>query len=262
MFPRTILWTALIALLFIEQRSFAADPTTVKVGAYDFPPFFEIESQGQPGGVTPSLLSALNKFQTQYRFELVQTTPKGRYQDFEAGRFDMIFFENPDWGWTARKLPIEASEEFLKGGEVYIAKAKPGRNQEFFQDLSGLKIAGILGYHYGYAGMKDDPVFLRQQKNMILVHTADEIIGLVLNGTADAGIVTLGYLQRHIHRIPDLKNQLLVSKRFDQIDSYRVITRQGSSPDAEAMSALMNNIHKTEVLHEVLREHGLKINSD
>ncbi|MGB0682601.1 MAG: substrate-binding periplasmic protein [Magnetovibrionaceae bacterium] len=248
--------TALLLVLLAMQAAPTSAEQVVRVGAYSFPPFAEQE-EGQLGGITPALLETLNGFQDTYRFELVATSPNRRYRDFMDGRFDLMFFESPAWGWQAKGLPVETSEEFLKGGEVYITRAVDGRDQGYFDDLTGKKVAGILGYHYGYADFKSDPDLLRSEKGMILVIDAEAIINLVRQGRADLGIVTQSYLQRHLNLFPDQAGELLVSDRLDQAYSHRVLVRKGARPSAHEMTDLLGRMQSEGVLSRFLEEQGL-----
>ena len=53
----------------------------------------------------PELLAALNRLQGDYWFSLVPTSATRRYRDLESGRFDLILFESPGWGWQGRWTP-------------------------------------------------------------------------------------------------------------------------------------------------------------
>ena len=66
--------------------------TIVKVGGYAFPPFVDMSS-GQPAGITPDLINALNALQDRYRFVFFLTSPKRRYYDFKKGLYDIIFLK-------------------------------------------------------------------------------------------------------------------------------------------------------------------------
>lgn len=77
-----------------------------------------------------------------------------RHLDFEAGLYDVIFFESLSWGWES--LPVTATAPVLKDEEVYVALRKAGRDQSFFDNIAGRALVAISGYNYGFAGLTTD----------------------------------------------------------------------------------------------------------
>jgi len=229
-----------IFLLMWGHEVFAAD--TIKVGMYRFPPFVDFNASGEPEGLSLDILNRLNEIQGDFRFEPVVTSPKTRYSDFSAGQFDMVLFENVDWGWTHRNLPVSQTPEFMSGGERYIALAKPDRTQDYFDDLSNKAIAGIAGYHYGFADFKDDPEYLRHQLGVRLLRRADDLIRAIVSGHVDIAVVTESLLLKKIGSIPSLKEKLLVSDRYDQVYSHRVVLRTDMALSVTDMSNFMDHL--------------------
>ncbi len=231
--------------------------TPVKVGGYVFPPFVDRVSVQNPemAGLTLDLIQLFNRVQNDYQFEFVRTSPRRRYQDFEAGRFDQMFFESPAWGWDG--YPVSSTEVFLTGGEVYVARAVDGRGQEYFDDLSSRRIKGFLGYHYGFAGFNADPVYLRTHHNTDLTPTHRGNILSILRDRADVAVVTTAFLSRFQQDNPSLATDLLVSERLDQPYNHSLMIRQGVSPDVSAMNELLRQTHATGALDEVLARYGL-----
>lgn len=232
----------MFALLFLlnAHEAFAAD--TVKVGIYRFPPFVDFNVVGEPEGLSLDILKRLNEIQDNYRFEPIVTSPSARYADFSAAQFDMMIFENVNWGWMQRNLPVVQTPEFMSGGERYIALAQPDRTQNYFDDLSHKSIACIAGYHYGFADFKDDPEYLRQQFDARFVRRADELIRALLSGHADIAVVTESLLFKHFATTPGLKAKILVSDRYDQVYSHRVVLRKDIALSVGHMSDLMKRL--------------------
>ncbi|MBF0335203.1 MAG: transporter substrate-binding domain-containing protein [Alphaproteobacteria bacterium] len=235
-----------------------AEPRTVTVGGYEFAPYVEIDEAGKPSGLTVDLLDAMNAFQKEWRFVLVVTSPSRRYKDFAEGRYDMILFENPEWGWTGRDLPFDVTESFVMGGEVFIARAMPGRGQEWFASLKGRRIVGMRGYHYGFADFQTDPDILARDFGMVLVNSNQASIEMVLKGRADIAVVTDAYLRRYLARNPDARSRLLISQAMDQVYHHAALLRRGGRPGAADIQALLAAMEREGRLDPLWRAYGMK----
>ena len=231
---------------------------TVRVGGYQFPPYVEVDSRSSAvSGLTIEMIELLNASQDAFRFEFVLTTPTRRYQDFEAQRFDVVLFEMPEWGWSSRSLPVEASAEIGVDGEVYIALAADDRDQTFFDDIASRRIAAILGYNYGFAGFRNDPVVLRDEFEIALVNDNTATIELVIRQRVDIGVVTQSFLNRHLAAHPEQADRLLISERYDQVYSLRVLAREGMEPSAAAIGAMLADLAADGRLETLMQKHGL-----
>lgn len=231
---------------------------TVKVGGYEFSPFVDMNAGGKPDGLALRLIEAMNAHQDRFTFQFVPTSPNRRYKDFEDRKFDVILFESPDWGWAERKLPIQASRVFLDGGEIYITQAKPGRGQEFFADLTGKRMVGILGYHYGFAGFEADPTVLASRHSMTLVNNNAASIEMILKDRGDVAVVTDAYLKRWLHGRPEAKDKLLVSERFDQRYAHRALVRNGAAITISDMDRMLSAMDLDGTLTRLWREYGIR----
>lgn len=210
--------------------------TTVRVGAYEFPPY--VPDAGP--GVTQGLIDLLNAAQPDLRFELVETSPQRRYEDLEQGRFDIIAFESLAWGWTGR--PVDATRVFLRDAEVFVAKAGPGVDQTIFDSLDGKTILGRLGYHYAFAGYVSDPTILEQRFRTRVTVTHEGNVRNVIAGRATFAIVTRSFLNQLFKAEPDLARRLLVSERTDQIYEHTILVRRGGPVGVDALNALLDRL--------------------
>jgi polar amino acid transport system substrate-binding protein len=210
----------------------------IKVGLAHFPPFI-VNENGKVGGLAADLIDLLNKEQESYQFVAVPTLATTRHKIFDLGRYDMSMFDQLEWGWQGRS--VEASKVFLTGGEVYIAQARPGRGQEYFDSFENKRMIGVEGYHYGFAGFNSDPDFLREHYNMQLTPSNLGSIQLLLEGSrGDIAVVTQSYLAQYFHQHPDTRNQILISERMDQQYQHRVILRQGLSLSIADINRLLD----------------------
>lgn len=229
-----------VAALFSCLVAPAWAQVSVKVGGYDFPPYVENGKEDMVGG----LISELNKLQKDYRFEFVPVAARRRYTDLAEGRFDVMFFESPHWGWQAQANSVDFTKVFMTGGEVYVALAQPGRGQSYFDHFGGKTMVGILGYHYGFADYEGDPKKLEQKFDIKLVNSHRSSIELVLSGRRDVAVVTRAYLRRFVKDNPQAGASLLVSDRQDQTYEHRVLVRRGGPITLETMQKFMDDLRK------------------
>jgi ABC-type amino acid transport substrate-binding protein len=168
----------------------------VRIGAAHFPPYTVRPESGADTGLLPQLVEALNALQNDYQFVLVPTSIPRRFGDFKQGRVDMAIFENPDWGW--KDIPHTSVDMGLEDAEIFVAQrqheGQPVRQQNYFADLTGKRLAMFSGYHYEFAGFNADPKFLAQNYNATLTYSHDSNLLMVLRGRADIALVTRSYL--------------------------------------------------------------------
>jgi ABC-type amino acid transport substrate-binding protein len=202
------------------EKAFGA-AREVKVGVYHYPPY-AFTDKGI-SGITVELLDVLNQFQTDYRFVPVATTPKRRYNDFDDGKFDMLIFESKSWGW--KTYPVNVSQAFLKGGEVYVAMAKKGRDQSYFDEFKSKAMIAVLGYHYKFARFNADTAYLNRHFNIQLTGSHEKCIELLLNKRGDMTVLPKAYLNYYFAMNPADKDKLLISDKLDQVYRHTVLLR-------------------------------------
>ncbi|MGI9510673.1 MAG: substrate-binding periplasmic protein [Geminicoccaceae bacterium] len=225
----------------------------IKVGAYHFPPFYHAKTGA---GVSADLIAFLNKAQSDYRFTLVPTSPRRRYADMDRGRFHVMMFEMPEWGWQSH--PVDTTPLLLTGGEVYVARAAASRNQGFFDDVTKRKLIAMAGYHYGFAGFNSDAEFLRSRFDIRLTPTHEGNLISILAGRRDIAIVTKAFLRQWRRQNPDDYAKLLISEKLDQ--EYRLPILVGSASPLSA-SDLWKIVTKTEnegALRKFFTQRGLR----
>ncbi len=245
-----VVLTLLMLLLCGPTRAGTAE--TVNVGVYPFLPFVD-----KGGGLTADLVQAINAFQTDYKFQLVNTSSNRRYRDMADGSFSVMFFENVKWGWDSKL--VEASKVFLQGdGEVYVARSQPGRGQEYFDTLVDKHILATVGYHYSFANFEADPAQLAQKFS--ITFSADNQVSLrnLLAERGDVAVITKSYLKRFLQQEPTAASKLLVSERFDQTYAHTVLVRKGSKPTAQEIEALLDKMEAVGVLKKLWQHYGLE----
>ncbi|MFW9077692.1 substrate-binding periplasmic protein [Pseudomonas sp. P2757] len=212
----------------------------VRVGAAHFPPYTIRPENGADTGLLPELVAALNGLQSDYRFELVPTSIPRRFGDFKDGRTDMAIFENPEWGW--KDIPHTTVDMGLEDAEIFVAQNQPGRQQAYFADLKGKRLALYSGYHYEFANFKADPKYLAETYSATLTYSHDSNLLMVLRGRADIALVTRSYLFDYLLRNEKVRDELLVSQRIDQIYHHYAILRPAAPITGEAFGAMLKRL--------------------
>lgn len=236
---RKALRISLMALgaLFVLPASAAQ---VVQVGAAHFPPYTVRPENGDDTGLLPQLVEALNKLQTDYEFKLVPTSLQRRFGDFQDGRTDMAIFENPEWGW--KDIPHNTVDMGLEDAEIFVAQSKPDRQESYFADLKGKRLALYKDYHYEFANFDADPKFLADKYNATLTTSHDSNILMVLRNRADIALVTRSYLYDYLLRNEKVGAQLLVSQRIDQVYHHYALLRPQAPISAEAFGKLLQGL--------------------
>ena len=245
---------ALLAALLLPVLA-NAEPKTVTVGGYVFPPFVELTSTGEWRGITLSLLAELNQMQDTYHFEFVPTSAGRRYLDLQAGRYQLMLFENPDWGWPEGQ--VEGLKGMVLGQEVFIARQEPGRDQSYFVDREGKSIALFSGYNYAFTDFVTNRPMLRQRYNAIFTQSQESNVQMVLRGRADLAVVTDSWLESYFEHYPQYRERILISEEPDQLYQHYLLRRIGSTPDMATLQALFEQLKASGILQRVLTEHGI-----
>jgi hypothetical protein len=226
----------------------------VKVGVYDFPPYAFITDK--PTGVTVQMLSAMNKFQQRYEFVAIPTTARRRYSDFDKNKFDMMIFENKNWGW--RNYPVTASQAFSTGAEVYVALAKPDRGQDYFSDFNNKAMIGVLGYHYQFTGFNTDQDYLENNFNLIQTSSQKQSLELILNNRGEIAILSKEYLKYHFDHSPNDKAKLMISEKLDQIYLHSILVRNKHKLSIKYINDLLSKMKQKGSLTPLWEKFGLE----
>ncbi|MBV7480012.1 ABC transporter substrate-binding protein [Pseudomonas sp. PDM31] len=233
-------------LLLATLGVFSLVPThaaqLVRIGAAHFPPYTVRPESGVDTGLLPQLVEALNTVQSDYRFVLVPTSIPRRFGDLRQGRVDMAIFENPAWGWE--NIPHVAVDMGLEDAEIFVAQRLPERQQSYFTDLTGKRLALFSGYHYEFANFNADPQLLAKNYNGTLTYSHDSNLLMVLRGRADIALVTRSYLSDYLLRNEKVADELLVSQRVDQIYHHYAILRPSGPISGEAFAKVLQDLRE------------------
>lgn len=245
----------LIGLIALPAHS----EIVIKVGGYDFPPYVYAESMTHNHGVTIDMIKSLNSIQDEYHFEFFPTSSKRRYMDFDSGRYDMILFESIDWGWQDK--PVDQSKVFMEGEERYIAYRRPGRQQSYFDDIASKRIVGILGFHYGFAGLNSNEAYLSDHYNVMLSTDHLRNVRLILANRpelAEVAIVSRSFLGDYLRQNPEHRKQLLISDKVDQKYQHRILVRKNGKISVDKVNELIDALELDGVFDRLRARFSLK----
>ncbi|KPP96899.1 transporter substrate-binding domain-containing protein [Marinobacter sp. HL-58] len=263
---RRLLKTALLLASLPTTLGFAGSvfsETEITVGVYDFPPVAAIDDDQRVDGLLSELLAELESAHQDIDFRIVHTSPKRRHLDFEAGLYDVIFFESLDWGWESQ--PVEATRPLLQDEEVYVALDKPGRDQSFFDDITAHNIAVISGYHYGFADMSTDDAELEERFRVEFSHSHErnlKVIKADRPSVAEIAIIGRSYLEMHLQQHPEDRDRFLVSDTVDQVYRLRILAREDGPLSAERLEQMLWPLIENGRYQEMVKRHGLKLPND
>ena len=229
----------------------------VRIGAAHFPPYTVRPEQGADTGLLPQLVEALNAAQTDYQFVVVPTSIPRRFRDFEQGRVDMAIFENPSWGW--QNIAHTSVDMGLEDAEIFVAQRQPGRDQSYFTDLTGKRLAVFSGYHYAFADFNPDPKNMAERFNATLTYSHDSNLLMVARGRADIALVTRSYLSDYLARNPGSAEQLLASERVDQVYHHFALLRPGAPISGEAFQGLLQQLRDNGKLAGIFKPYQIHV---
>jgi ABC-type amino acid transport substrate-binding protein len=250
----------LSAAIMLAATPVYANETEITVGVYHFPPVASVDNNGESTGLLGDLLQELEQAHPTVSFRVFHTSPKRRYLDFDAGLYDVIFFESPDWGWTEKEVDI--SRPILADEELYVALKKPGRDSSFFDDLHSRSIVAISGYHYGFTGFETDNSVLEEKFDIEFSDSHSRNINLIKAdrpSVAEVAIVSYSYLQRHLARHPEDWDKLLISNKPDQRYQLSIIVRKGGAASADEMLRLLAPLVENGRYRQLVEKWGLQL---
>jgi ABC-type amino acid transport substrate-binding protein len=149
----------------------------------------------------------------------------------------------------------------LEDAEVYVALAKPGRGQDYFNRLRGKRLALFNGYHYGFADFNADPQFLAKNFNATLNYSHDSNLLMVLHGRADIALVTRSYVRDFLQRHGQYAGQLLVSVRLDQRYQHQALLRPGAPVRPPQLDRLFEQLRGNGQLTAIFAPYQIAVSS-
>ena len=116
------------------------------------------------------------------------------------------------------------------------------RDQRYFDELAGKRLALFSGYHYAFAGFNADRQYLTEHFNATLTYSHDSNLLMVLRGRADIALVTRSFLSDYVLRNEQVAPHLLVSERVDQVYHHYALIRPQAPISGEAFGRMLQGL--------------------
>lgn len=250
-------WGAWLAVsLFLGSNAVVA-AQQVQIAAVHFPPYVIKPESGVSLGLLGELIDALNQLQGDYQFVPRATSLNRRFNDLQQGRIDLAIFENPDWQWQG--IAGTRIDMGLEDAEIFVARLVPGRTQDYFDNLMDKRMALFNGYHYGFAGFNNDPVWLAKNFQAQVTYSHESNLNMVLRGRVDVAPITRSWLGAYLRDNPELRSQLLISDWVDQVYRHYVILRPQAPISAERFRELMQQLREGGQLERIFAPYGIAV---
>lgn len=232
----------------------------IPVGAYDFPPYATVGEDYRVGGAVADLLELLNRHQTRFTFVARSVTPKRRYTDLQNRRYDAVFFEMAEWGW--QEYPVLETQELALDEEVFVtSRENLAANPALFESPQTHRIAGILGYHYAFAGFKSDEAYLYSNYLIVLSGSQEKNLELLLLNRKDIAEIALlqrSFLDAYFETHPEARERLAVRDEPDQIYRLRALLHPQSPLSPVQLNLWLTELENSGDLEQLRRRHGLR----
>ncbi|WP_374075111.1 substrate-binding periplasmic protein [Bdellovibrio bacteriovorus] len=240
----------LVVTLILFSFQTAQAVLEIRVGAYDFPPYYEFH-KSKHIGITTQTVKILNSLQKDYTFVIQRVPANRRYQTLERNRVDLYLYEDPAWEWS--KYSYEFIPLDVEDGEVYITKAGALPAPQTFEELKKLRIAVVQGYHYGFAGLDADERALKKNFRIEILDNSKTCLHFVATGRADVTIVAKSFIYDFIRKNPDYRDKISISNNYDSIYKLGVVLSPKSRIPRAKMEALVDNLKKNAEFQENIR---------
>jgi ABC-type amino acid transport substrate-binding protein len=238
----------------------ASENTTIRVGVYDFPPVAQVNHNNQATGLLGDLLTELEAEHPELSFEIIYTSPRRRHLDFNAGLYDVMFFEHRDWSWDQDNAAM--TSPILRDEEVYVALDKDNRDQTFFDNLEERRIVAIAGYHYGFAGLETGSAELNRRFDIELSFSHQRNIELIRAdrpSVAEVAVISRSFLSAYFSRFPEHRDRFLISDEPDQRYELGVVIRRDGPVTADDIEDLLQPLINSGRYQELVKNHGLML---
>lgn len=226
----------------------------IKVGSGVRPPFLIDKNQHGFEGVGPEILQVFNQIQKQFHFVINEIPSKRKVNAVQDGKLDIMMWDNRIWGWGDS---TKQSSSLVDSKDVYFTLKEKGREQRFFDDFTGKKIALVIGYHYKIADFSTDISFLSNHFDVTMVRTEEASIKMTMAGRVDIAVVSETALEWYLIRFPEYRSKILISDIYDTQYSRYFVLPANSPIKAHEINGILTLANKRGLLAPIYKKYGL-----
>ncbi|TCZ91753.1 hypothetical protein [Lysobacter sp. N42] len=204
------------------------------------------------------VVDALNEIQDDFRFVIHEVRPSERYDSLsENGCCDLMMFESLSWGWS-RYPNVVAGPVLNKGTErLYGLRSRLDSGEIGFTVDGSLKVGGVLGYHYRFAGFSTARDVLELDYNVYSTDSQASLITMLTNRRIDLAVLTDEYvhwlaLREHL----DI-NGLSPNPEIDHSYTTHLILSERIAHNHARIRALFDELHHSGRLPMVYSDFGI-----
>ncbi|MDO6762923.1 transporter substrate-binding domain-containing protein [Agarivorans sp. 1_MG-2023] len=240
-----------LCLLMWPIGLFAA-PIEIKVGGYDFPPYVSHNvSTNRYSGVSLDILRALNHLQDKFTFRFVSTSRHNRHAAFTRKRFDLILFENLEWGWQSlnvqQSLPLVLDKNLLLTHQQNVS----GQDQLFAPGHNYTVVLFDAAYQSQH--LSDEGFAVNSCSHVM------NCIKLVVKRRADFTMVNESFYLPLTRQKPSLLQSLKSIAHFSPVHSLHALQRADSSLSVEQLNFFFKQLSLSGELQAILSQYDLAI---
>lgn len=196
----------------------SAQPQSVHVAAYEFPPYYSAHLEQH---VLGNLIAAINARQSDYQLHIVEVSPTQRHTQLsDNGCCELMLFQSPDWGWQERD-GIVVGPALTRGADLVVARDDP--YQALQQDAV---VGGVRGYHYARTNYQHDLDLLEYEHRMYLSDSQLTLLNMLARERLEAVIVAQEFLDMMQRTQPELVARLHSNTIVDQTYQTHIIGLQ------------------------------------
>lgn len=228
---------------------------TLQVGGYPYPPYVENLGSTEFDGATLDLLEQLNDWQTRIEFEFVPVAAFSRQLSFRQERFEVMFFESPNWGWSGEAVVM--SEPIARDRDLYVALDKPGRDQSYFDRIRERHLIATRGYHYGFAGYRTDETWLQDHFEIDFAPSLGAILEMLKRERGEVAVLNESYLRARRNNGLDMSG-LLISEQADHAYELSVVAREDAELDMDWLLEQLRQMRAAGLLEPIEHRWGIR----
>lgn len=84
------------------------------------------------------------------------------------------------------------------------------------------------------------------------------LIEAAVTGRADISVVVKEYLQIYLLKHPEVQKKILVSTKFDAVNSYTILVRKGINPSVSEINKILSDMESAGILKKLWGKYNLK----